>query len=184
MDFEDFDQEIVAATRGLMDGTLSTLGVVIGAQGAPPEVIIAAGISGGIANSFSNIFAAFTSYETELMININSLKGAMLRKDMTDTEVYEEGKHEVNKQSLADGVATAFGALVPVTPYFFFETFLSILIAVGLTSILGLFVGLLMGKISRRSMIRSGLKMAVTAIVVGVISAFVQSGLSSALPGG
>ncbi len=183
MELEDFEQEIVAATRGLMDGTLSTLGVVIGAQGAPAEVIIAAGISGGIANSFSNIFAAFTSYETELMININSLKGAMLRQDMTDTEVYEEGKHEVNKQSLADGVATAFGALVPVTPYFFFGSYLSIFIAVALTSMLGLGVGLLMGKISRRSMIRSGIKMAVTAIIVGIISAFVQSGLSSALPG-
>ena len=55
MDFEDIEQELVAATRGMMDGTLSTLGVVIGATGAPPEVIIAAGISGGLANSFSNV---------------------------------------------------------------------------------------------------------------------------------
>jgi len=180
----DFDElELSAATRGLMDGTLSTLGVVIGAQGAPPEIIIAAGISGGIANSFSNIFAAFTAYETELMIDINTLKDSMLRKDMSDTEVYDQGKREVNRQSLADGVATAFGALVPVLPYFFFPTSYSIFIAVGLTSMLGLGVGLVMGKISKRSLIRSGIKMAVSAILVGVISAFVQIGLSSVLPG-
>lgn len=182
MDFEDIEHELVAATRGMMDGTLSTLGVVIGATGAPPEVIIAAGISGGLANSFSNIFAAFTSYETELMIDINSLKGAMLRKDMEDTEVYQEGKQEVNKQSLADGIATAFGAFVPVTPYFFFHAPTSIFLAVFLTSLLGLFVGLVMGRISRRSLIKSGLKMAISAIVVGIISALVQSGLSSVLP--
>lgn len=177
------DLELEAATRGMMDGTLSTLGVVIGAQGASPEVIIAAGISGGIANSFSNIFAAFTAYETELMVEINEIKDAMLRRDLEDTEIYDEGKHKVHKQSLADGIATIFGALVPVLPYFFFRPDLSIFISVAMTALLGLIVGVVMGKLSRRSMIKSGLKMAVSAIVVGVISAFVQSGLSAALPG-
>ncbi|MFP3953851.1 MAG: VIT1/CCC1 transporter family protein [Candidatus Acetothermia bacterium] len=176
------DLELSAAIRGLMDGTLSTLGVVIGAQGAAPEIIIAAGISGGIANSFSNIFAAFTAYETELVMKVNSIKNSMLRKDMRNTEVYEQGKREVNKQSLADGVATAFGALVPVLPYFFFSARHSVYIAVGLTAVLGLLVGLVMGSISKRSLIRSGIKMAVSAIVVGIISAFVQMGLSSVLP--
>ena len=180
MDWEDLELE--AATRGMMDGTLSTLGVVIGAQGAPAEVIIAAGISGGLANSFSNIFAAFTAYETELMIDLNELKDAMLRKDMRETKIYSDGRSEVHKQSLADGVATAFGALVPVTPYFFFSSHMSIFIAIFLTSLLGLFVGIVMGKISRRSMIKSGLKMAVSAIIVGILSSFVQSGLSSVLP--
>lgn len=182
MNLEDIEQELVAGTRGMMDGTLSTLGVVIGATGAPAEVIIAAGISGGLANSFSNIFAAFTSYETELMIDINALKGAMLRKDMEDTEVYQTGKKEVNRQSLADGIATAFGAFVPVIPYFFFPSPTSIFLAVFLTSLLGLFVGLVMGWVSRKSLIKSGLKMAISAIVVGIISALVQSGLSSVLP--
>lgn len=174
--------EVEAASRGMMDGTLSTLGVVIGAQGAPPEIIIAAGISGGLANSFSNIFAAFTAYETEMMVGLNNLKDAMLRKDFEDTEIYEREKRRVHKKSLADGLATAVGALVPVIPYFFFSSYLSIFIAVFLTSMIGLLVGVVMGKLSRRSMIKSGLKMAVYAIVVGVISAFVQSGLSSMLP--
>lgn len=176
------DLEIEAATRGMMDGTLSTLGVVIGAQGAPPEIIIAAGVSGGIANSFSNIFAAFTAYETEMMVEINNLKDAMLRKDLEDTDIYSREKREVRRQSLTDGLATVVGALVPVIPYFFFSSYLSVFIAVFLTSMLGLFVGLVMGKLSRRSMIKSGIKMAVSAIVVGAISAFVQSGLSSMLP--
>ncbi len=180
MDFKDL--ELSAASRGLMDGTLSTLGVVIGAQGAAPEIIIAAGISGGIANSFSNIFAAFTAYETELMMEVNSIKNSMLRKDMQDTEVYEQGKREVNKQSLADGLATAFGALVPVLPYFFFPSRHSVFIAVGLTAVLGLLVGVVMGSISKRSLIGMGIKMAVFAVLVGIISAIVQLGLSSALP--
>jgi len=174
--------EVEAASRGMMDGTLSTLGVVIGAQGAPPEIIIAAGISGGLANSFSNIFAAFTANETEMMVRLNDLKDAMLRKDLEDTQIYEREKRRVHKQSLADGLATVVGALVPVIPYFFFSSYMSIFIAVFLTSMLGLLVGVVMGKLSRRSMIKSGLKMAVSAIVVGVISAFVQSGLSSMLP--
>ncbi len=166
----------------MMDGTLSTLGVVIGAQGAPPEVIIAAGVSGGLANSFSNIFAAFTAYETELMAELNNIRDAMLRKEMESTELYDEGKKRVRKQSLADGIATVVGALVPVLPYFFFRPGLSIYIAVSLTAMLGLIVGVLMGKLSQRSMIKSGLKMAISAILVGAISAFVQSGLSSVLP--
>ena len=116
------------------------------------------------------------------MIDLNALKEAMLRKDMSNTKVYQKGKREVNKQSLADGVATAFGALVPVIPYFFFPSRLSIFLAVLLTSMLGLIVGLVMGRISRRSLIKSGLKMAISAIVVGIISALVQSGLSSVLP--
>lgn len=180
MDLENLELE--AATRGMMDGTLSTLGVVIGAQGATPEVIIAAGISGGIANSFSNVFAAFTAYETELMVELNEIKDAMLRGDIEETKLYDSGKHDVHKRSLADGLATVVGALVPVVPYFFFRPGLSIYIAIFLTAMLGLLVGVVMGKISRRSMIKSGIKMAVMAIVVGVISSFVQSGLSSILP--
>ncbi len=180
MDLENLELE--AASRGMMDGTLSTLGVVIGAQGATPEVIIAAGISGGLANSFSNIFAAFTAYETELMVELNEIKDAMLRGDIEETKLYDSGKHEVHKRSLTDGLATVFGALVPVVPYFFFRPGLSIYIAIFLTAMLGLLVGVVMGKISRRSMVKSGIKMAVMAIVVGVISSFVQSGLSSILP--
>lgn len=181
MDLEDLEPE--AATRGMMDGMLSTLGVVIGAQGASPEVIIAAGISGGLANSLSNIFAASTAYKAELMVALNKIKDAMLRRDIQETELYENGKHEVHKRSIADGAATVFGALVPVVPYFFFSPKLSIYIAVFLCAMLGLVNGMVIGKLSRRSIIKSGTKMAVMAIVVGVISSFIQTGLNSILPG-
>ena len=53
--------------RGLIDGSLSALGVVIGASGsADASVIIAAGLGGGIANGLSNILGAFTAEKATL----------------------------------------------------------------------------------------------------------------------
>lgn len=81
---QEFDTRYVV--RGLIDGSLSTLGVVIGASGGETSIIIAAGIGGGIANGISNILGALTAEraiieeerekkEKSLLIGNGNLKG-------------------------------------------------------------------------------------------------------------
>ena len=169
------------AIRGLLDGTLATLGVVIGARGADPSIIIAAGISGGVANSLSNILAAFSAQKAIMLNELRQVEDAMVAKDLEGTKTHQEREQTVRVKSLMDGAATVFGALVPVLPYFFFPADLAMYSAVGVTSFLGFLIGVVMGKLSRQHVIYLGLKMAFIAIVVAAASALLQNGLNTLL---
>ena len=68
---ENFDIRYII--RGLIDGSLSTFGVVIGASGGDVSIIIAAGIGGGVANGISNILGALTA-ERAILEGKRSLK--------------------------------------------------------------------------------------------------------------
>lgn len=172
------------AIRGMLDGTLATLGVVIGARGAAPEIIIAAGISGGVANSISNILAAFSAQKTVMLNDLREVEDAMIEKDLKGSYTHQEKQKEVRLKSIYDGVATLLGALVPVVPFFFFAPQIATYTAIGLTSILGFWVGFIMGKLSRRNVLYLGAKMAIIAIIVALASAIIQNGLDFVLTGG
>ena len=172
------------AIRGLLDGTLATLGVVIGARGAASAIIIAAGISGGVANSLSNILAAFSAQRANMLQNIKRVEDAMIEKDLDETSFYKKQQHKVFIKSLMDGTATVLGALVPVLPYFFFSPDLAMYTAIAITSVLGFWIGIFMGKLSKQNIIYMGLKMALIAIVVAGASALLQNGLSTLLKSG
>ena len=80
--------------RGFIDGSLSTLGVVIGASGAEISIIIAAGIGGGVANGLSNVFGAFTAERIEEEMQIVKIERAML-KNLKETEIYKSVRRKV-----------------------------------------------------------------------------------------
>lgn len=165
------------AIRGMLDGTLATLGVVIGARGAHPEIIVAAGVSGGVANSLSNVLAAFSAQKTIMLKEIDEVEGAMVNRDLHDTYHYKKKRKNVRMKSIFDGVATIIGALVPVLPYLVMEPGYAIYLAIGITAVLGFGIGYVMGSISKSNVLLSGLKMAFIAIIVAIASSGVQNGL-------
>lgn len=172
------------AIRGLLDGTLATLGVVIGARGAAPAIIIAAGISGGVANSLSNVLAAFSAQRATMLQDLREIENAMVDKELEDTSPYRKSSKEVQLKSIMDGVATIIGALVPVLPYFFLPPIAAMYTAIGITALLGFWVGFFMGKLSKQNVLYLGLKMAVIAIVVAGASTLLQNLLSTTLKSG
>lgn len=165
--------------RGLTDGMLSTLGIVIGAHGASSIIIISAGLAGGLANGISNIFAALTAQEVRMGLHFDKIGKAMLREDFRETIVHKRMEEEVMISGIQDGIFTIIGSIFPILPYLFLPPSKAIVIAVLLCSIISFLLGVIIAKISRSAWIKLGIKMTVLALVVALISIGVERGLKT-----
>ncbi len=171
--------------RGFIDGSLSTLGVVIGASGAEISVIIAAGIGGGVANGLSNIFGAFTAERIEEEMQLLKIERAML-KDLKKTEIHRDARRKVLKKSLIDGISTIFGSVVVVIPFlltliFKAEAYLATLSSMAVTTLSLGIIGLYLGKLSKENLVISFAKMATFGIITALISMMIEKSVHIAL---
>lgn len=167
--------------RGFIDGALSVLGVVIGASAGNLDVIISAGIGGGVANGISNIFGAFTAERVEEEKEFRKIERSML-VELRDTELYREVRRRVMVRGLVDGISTIFGSVVPVFP-FILAYFLgmsihtALILSVSLTAIsLGL-IGLYYGRVSRENLVVSCMKMVLMGLFTALISVGIERGV-------
>ncbi|WP_456369499.1 TIGR00267 family protein [Geoglobus sp.] len=167
--------------RGFIDGALSVLGVVIGASAGNLDVIISAGIGGGVANGISNIFGAFTAERVEEEKEFRKIERSML-VELRDTELYREVRRRVMVRGLVDGISTIFGSVVPVFP-FVLAYFLgmsirtALILSVSLTAIsLGL-IGLYYGRVSRENLVISCAKMVLMGLFTALISVGIERGV-------
>jgi predicted membrane protein (TIGR00267 family) len=164
--------------RGLIDGSLSTLGIVLGASiGGDPKVIMAAGLGGGIANSISNLLGALTGEKAGVMIKLAKYEKAMVGCDVNlkDTKVYEKEKKRIWKAGIFDAIATFFGSVLPVMPFLFVPFGLinlpaAILSSIVLTVSLLFALGIYLGKLSKENILWAGTKMAIFGIITAVLA--------------
>ena len=105
--------------RGIMDGSISTLGVVIGAFNPEASLIVAAGAAGAIANGISNIIAAFTAEYADQYTNLRALEQATLR-ELEGTYQEKALKREILISAVYDGLASIIGGVLPLFPFVFF----------------------------------------------------------------
>ncbi|HDI12976.1 MAG: TIGR00267 family protein [Hadesarchaea archaeon] len=156
--------------RGLIDGSLSTLGIVIGASiviGLSSEatrIIISAGIGGGIANGLSNILGAFAAEKTVAYKKLEKIERAMLKRGaIRNSRQYKKTERVVLSSGIADGLATIGGSMIPVLPFFILPAILALEWSVAITLALFFAIGAYIGKISRENLLLSGFKMVVFA---------------------
>ncbi|ABR55421.1 protein of unknown function DUF125 transmembrane [Methanococcus vannielii SB] len=166
---QEFDTRYVI--RGLIDGSLSTLGVVIGASGGETSTIVAAGIGGGIANGISNVLGALTA-ERAMIEEDRERKEKSLLIMNGNLKSSHEYKYKINKTLYSgtyDGISTTIGAVIPVLPFFIFEQKIALIFAVASTLMILLGLGIFIGKLSRENLAISGLKMVLGGIIVTII---------------
>jgi len=166
----EFDTRYVI--RGLIDGSLSTLGVVIGASGGETSIIIAAGIGGGIANGISNILGALTAERAMIEEEREKKEKSLLIKNGNLKSTHEY-KYKINKTMYSgtyDGISTTTGAIIPVIPFFVMEPKLALITAIVLTLVILLALGVYIGKLSRENLTIAGIKMVIGGILVAAIS--------------
>ncbi|MBA7601962.1 hypothetical protein ES703_09047 [subsurface metagenome] len=141
--------------RGLIDGSLSTLGIVIGASiaiGLSPEaarIIVAAGIGGGIANGLSNIIGAFAAEKTV-------------------------AEKRILLSSVIDGLATIGGSVIPVLPFFILPALPALEWSIAVTLALFFSIGIYIGRVSRENLALSGFKMVLFAAATAGIAALIK----------
>lgn len=159
--------------RGLIDGLLSTLGVVIGASAADNAIIMAAGIGGAAANGVSNFLGAFSSEDYEGQKMIHKIERATLSNNIEESIIGKKVKAERLKAGVLDGISTVLGCFIPVFPFIILDHDKALLWSV-LCTVITLFVlGAYIGKASKKWVIISGLKLmilgALTALLVHLI---------------
>ncbi|MBC8426324.1 VIT1/CCC1 transporter family protein [bacterium] len=163
--------------RGFVDGSLSTLGIVIGASSASSEIIMAAGIGGAFANGISNFLGAYSAAGVEEYAELREQERAMVTRDLTGSVLDRAIARRTAMAGLSDGVATIFGGALPIIPYLFLSTtqatVASAAIVMGATGVIGLYFG----RISKRDIWLSAVKMALMAAVIAVAVFLVEQAI-------
>jgi predicted membrane protein (TIGR00267 family) len=160
--------------RGFMDGSLSTLVIVIGASAAEGPIIIAAAVGGNLANGISNVLSAFSAAEAEEYTEMRSIEDAMVSKELKGSDIERKIRRNTLIASLTDGVASVIGGMFPILPYLLLEPPESMYVAAGIVVTMVFLIGIYLGKVSRRNILLSGLKMAGFGIAVAVAVYFIQ----------
>ncbi len=167
--------------RGFIDGALSVLGVVIGASAGNLDIIISAGIGGGVANGISNVFGAFTAERVEEEKEFRKIEKSML-VELRDTELYREVRRRVMLRGIVDGISTIFGSMVPVFPFiaaYVLGTSVrsALIMSVTLTALSLGMIGIYYGRISRENLVISCVKMVLMGLVTALISVGIERGV-------
>jgi predicted membrane protein (TIGR00267 family) len=161
--------------RGFMDGSLSTLGIVIGAYAAAGPVVIAAAVGGNLANGISNALSAYSSAEAEQYSKMRSIEDAMVSKELKGSAVEKKIRRDNLLASVSDGLASVVGGAIPILPYLFLEPPHSMYLAAGLVIGMIFLIGIYLGKLSKKNILFSAVKMAAFAAVIAVAVYFLQS---------
>jgi predicted membrane protein (TIGR00267 family) len=156
------------------DGTLTIMGVVIGAHFAGvinPHVIITAGIGGSVAMGISGVSGAYLTDRAERKRDLRKLEMAML-KNLEDTHYARASEFASFVVAAVDGISPALSAAILVMPYLIVPR-ISMDLAFFASLILGLVVlfalGIFLARISDERPAVSGLQMIVVGIVTIII---------------
>ena len=171
---ENFDTRYII--RGLIDGSLSSLGVIIGASGGDVSVIIAAGVGGGMANGISNILGALTAERAILEGRRASQEKALLKEagSLKSTLFYKKALNKTAISGIGDGLSTAFGSIIPVIPFLVLRKDVAIIVAIVITLLILFGLGIFIGRISKENLAISGLKMVLGGLIVAVVSFMIE----------
>lgn len=159
--------------RGFIDGSLATLGIVIGASSAAPSIIIAAAVGGTLANTLSNALSSLSATGAEQYGELRSVERAMVASDLSGTSLERAIGRRVVLGGVVDGAGTLVGGILPTLPYLLdlpSPAFVAVGVVAGATGVVGLY----MGKVAKRNLLFSAAKMVVFAGVIAAAVYFVQ----------
>jgi predicted membrane protein (TIGR00267 family) len=106
---------------------------------------------------------------------LRRIEEAMVSKDMKGSEPERQVSRKTITIGAVDGFATVIGGGIPILPYLFLPTSEAMLAAIGVVIAVVSVIGIYLGKLSRRNMALSALKMALFCIVVAAVVYLVQS---------
>lgn len=159
------------------DGAMTALGVVIGAyiSGATDSLwVVSAGIAVSIAMGLSGFFGAYITEESERSMKLNKLEKSMLKK-LGKSIIGKAEKFATFWVALIDGMSPLIIAMISLIPFilsnFGFLPFSHALYySIGIVLVTLFLLGVYLGKVSKRNIIISGLKMLFAGLLLTIIS--------------
>ncbi len=161
------------------DGTLTSIGVVLGAyMGGNIDsgfAIIGIGLGAAIGLGTSGIWSVWEIERAETSRELVKLEAAMMT-DLGDTRLTRDFRNEQIVLALAAASGPVIGVVVTLLPFLFEGTLISMFQAVLLSIALGVLllasVGAYMGRISKQRWYIAAIRMGLAGIVVAVITIF------------
>jgi predicted membrane protein (TIGR00267 family) len=160
------------------DGTLTSIGVIVGAvlSGVPDgTTVIKIGLGAAVGLGTSAVWSVWEIERAETSAELERIEEAMLT-DLTDTHVQRTKRGARIVHATASGLGPLIGVLVPLTPFLFEGTAVSMAQAGVLGVSLGIGVlavfGAYMSSISGQRWYVSAFRMALAGLVVAVINLF------------
>ncbi|HEX9906995.1 MAG TPA: VIT1/CCC1 transporter family protein [Thermoplasmata archaeon] len=160
---------------GAFDGALTILGVILGAyvvEGhAHPELardlIMAAGLAGGVALAVSSTVGAYEAERVEHHIDHQNLEKAML-KQVSGTRM-EAMRVSIWVSAIVHGVAPLLSAFIPLIPFFFLPLDLAVVVAIAMTMAFLFVLGAYLGSLIREMIIYTGLRFVIAGLATAII---------------
>jgi predicted membrane protein (TIGR00267 family) len=158
------------------DGTLTAIGIVVGAvlSGVPDgATVVKIGLGAAVGLGTSAVWSVWEIERAETKAEILRLERAMLT-DLDDTRIQREGRSARLLHATVSGLGPLIGILVPLVPFLFEGTVVTMdeaaLVAVGLgVGVLATF-GAYMGSISGQRWYVAAARMGVAGLVVAGIN--------------
>lgn len=158
------------------DGVLTIIGVLMGNYTAgvrSPAIVISTGLSTCMAMGISGLWGAYLTESAERKRSLDILENHTL-SDLSGTKIGRASRAAVIIVALVDGLAPFAAALLVLSPFFFStllgEITISYYLSLGVALATLFALGAFLGRVSKDSLILSGLKMigaGLVAILLG-----------------
>lgn len=160
---------------GAFDGALTILGVILGAYVAEghqhpdlaKELILGAGLAGGIALAVSSAVGAYEAERVEHMLSHHQLERAMLRP--VEGTRKEAIRVSISVSAVAHGIAPLLAAFVPLVPFFFLSLDMAVLVAIVMTLALLFALGAYLGSLIREMIVYTGLRFVIAGLATAIV---------------
>jgi predicted membrane protein (TIGR00267 family) len=176
-------EDVIAISRRYFisngfDGTLTSIGVIVGAvlSGIPDGLtVIKIGLGAAVGLGTSAVWSVWEIERAETRAEIERIERAMLT-DLDDTRVQREQTGARLLHATLSGLGPIIGIIVPLTPFVFEGTLLTMEMAAVIAVLLGIGVlgtfGAYMGSISGQRWYVAAVRMGLAGLVVALINLF------------
>ena len=164
------------------DGVLTIIGVLMGNYTAgvrTSAIVISTGLATCVAMGISGLWGAYLTEAAERKRGLDILENHTLT-DLSDTKIGRASRAAVIIVALIDGLAPFASALVVLLPFFFSallgDVTVSYYLSLGLALVTLFALGAFLGRVSKESLIFSGLKMIGAGLVCILLSYLLDTG--------
>jgi predicted membrane protein (TIGR00267 family) len=159
-----------------MDGSLTALGIILGAWAVGtenPNLIVGAGLGACLAMGVSGLFGAYVTEKAERKRRLKSLEKSMLSK-LEGTLHDNASEFAPALAALVDGTSPTLTALISLSPFFLTMNGLisiwdSYIISLVLTLMTLFALGLYLGRVAKENIWLYGLQMLAAGITILII---------------
>lgn len=163
--------------RGLMDGLLTVLGIMIGASATGSStIVLLTTLSGGLAGAFGNMAGALVAEEIDVSACFELLENKMSAKKgwLTNTRLFRKSKKEAYRKSMIDGVATLAGICIAIWPFVVLPFETAFLTSLALSLSVLFFVGYFLQSVSKKKAFFMGVKVAMLGMLTALVAESVK----------